>query len=941
MSGHNVLEGISLCLLAKMGQKERMSLCPNWIDGKEYGMNRADYQKWLLEPEKGARCKTRWWWYGCKVKEEEICYQLDEMKAAGIGGVEIQITYPLQAGDDNIEYFSPEYFRILRFTSRELRKRDMTMDVTLGSSWPFGGPFVPFKKSAVTVIPLELNVEGPCSFSYDFTNRISGEIEGIIMGKMDGCRMIPESVVDLEGYLTDKLLYNWPWGIRLDGVEVPEGNWKIVVFVASQFREHVLMPTRGAQGYVIDHNNREAMRFFLEHAGTPIAQKLGRGAVDDFFCDSLEVFGHNWAIDLFPEFEKRRGYDLKPYIYALWGEMRGITDRIRYDFHKTLSELTVEGFFKEMTNWCHEVGSKSRIQAHGTWGDVLLTYAAADVPEGETFSAWDKFSVNTVHRRLASSAGHLYGRNVISNESFTWLRFPRFTETPEQIKIAADSIFVDGMNQIVNHGYSYSPREGEPLYFYASSTINHTNTWWKYFHHIGTYLQRVSFFLQQGRPVAKLCIYLPQSDIWAENPLSDVHMCMKLEEKLETAAVDRIAHRGYWFDYINDDAICSGAMDRNAYEALIIMETVRMPAETVRRVREFARSGGLVICAGDLPAMDVGLYGSFDVAGAFREMEAEDLLVHVADKWEALTDVLEERLVPDLCVPEGNGQGDIGYVHRQIDGADVYFVANMSLHAYPEVPVRIRSRRRPLMVLDPMNGEELRAELLPEDTDEIVTLRLNFREGQSALIIFDEQMEDAATDLAERPGDKGNLCLLASAPSSEETDLSGGWYLEVPERSLSMNLDTLTGFEQLPQLKYYSGEAVYRRSFVIGETEISGRYVLEAEQVHDTGEVWVNGTHVTDWIMRPWTADVTDAVHPGENVLEIRVSNLLINRFLDPEKRIYEYPDEILEQWPYFPQELIKERGKRLDNWRELEMVKEVFPSGLIGRVQLMHSQFE
>ena len=365
-------------------------------------MKRADYRKWIQKPDEGARCKTRWWWYGCRVKEEEICYQLDEMKAAGIGGVEIQITYPLQAGDDNIEYFSPDFFRILQYTSQELQKRGMTMDLTLGSSWPFGGPFVPFKKSAVTVIPLELNVEGPCTFSYEFTNRIAGEIEGIVMGKMDGCRMIPESVVDLEEYLTDKLLYNWPWGIRLDGVKVPEGNWKIVVFTASQFREHVLMPTRGAQGYVIDHNNREAMRFFLEHAGTPIVEKLGRGAIDDFFCDSLEVFGHNWAIDLFTEFEKRRGYSLKPFLYALWGDMQGITDKVRYDFHKTRSELTVEGFFTEMTRWCHEAGSRSRIQAHGTWGDVLLTYAAADVPEGETFSAWDKFSVNTVHRRLAS-----------------------------------------------------------------------------------------------------------------------------------------------------------------------------------------------------------------------------------------------------------------------------------------------------------------------------------------------------------------------------------------------------------------------------------------------------------------------------------------------------------------------------------------------------------
>ena len=193
----------------------------------------------------------------------------------------------------------------------------------------------------------------------------------------------------------------------MKNLEVPEGNYKIVIFLAGQFREHVLMPSRGAQGYVIDHNDAEASRFFFAQAGTPLVERLGRGMVQSFFCDSLELFGHNWTGKIYDEFEKRRGYSLKPYIYALWGKVKGMTEEIRYDFHKTMSELTIENFFSVMTEWCHEMGSTSRIQAHGTWGDILQAYGAADIPEGETFSEWDKYSVNTVHRRLASSAGHV------------------------------------------------------------------------------------------------------------------------------------------------------------------------------------------------------------------------------------------------------------------------------------------------------------------------------------------------------------------------------------------------------------------------------------------------------------------------------------------------------------------------------------------------------
>ena len=180
---------------------------------------------------------------------------------------------------------------------------------------------------------------------------------------------------------------------------------------------------------------------------------------------------------MYDEFEKRRGYSLKTYIYALQGEIKGITDRVRYDFFKTYSELTVENFFREMTDWCHEMGSLSRIQAHGTWRDILQAYGAADIPEGETFSVGDVYTANTVHRRLASSAGNLYHKPIISNESFTWLRFPRFTETLEHIKVAADAIFVDGMNQIINHGFTYNPKDGEDWPFYASSQICNRNTW--------------------------------------------------------------------------------------------------------------------------------------------------------------------------------------------------------------------------------------------------------------------------------------------------------------------------------------------------------------------------------------------------------------------------------------------------------------------------------
>ena len=210
---------------------------------------KTGYEEQLQNPDKGARGKTRWWWYGCRVNREDIVYQLDQMLEAGIGGVEIQILYALESGTrENLEYFSPEFFAILKFTGEEIHKRGMTMDLTLGSSWPFGGPFVPFVKSAPVVHPYSIDVRGPVIWNYDFTNRVAGEIVGCIMGRMENSEMIPASIRDISSKLEEKLLFGWPWGTQIRNLEVPEGDYKIVVFLAGQFREHVLMPTRGVTG---------------------------------------------------------------------------------------------------------------------------------------------------------------------------------------------------------------------------------------------------------------------------------------------------------------------------------------------------------------------------------------------------------------------------------------------------------------------------------------------------------------------------------------------------------------------------------------------------------------------------------------------------------------------------------------------------------------------
>lgn len=877
-----------------------------------------DYMQELRNPDQKSKGLTRWWWYGVAVKKEEIIEQLDEMAANGIGGVEIQMLYPLAMDTKerkNIAYFSPEYFDILEFTKQETEKRGMIFDLTLGTSWPFGGPFVPPNLSAPHVTTYTIDVTGPKTFTYDFTTRISGEIVGCVMGKMENSEMLPETMVDLSDKLGVHELYNWPWGTMLKDVEIPEGNWKIMCLISETYREKVLGPMRDSAGAVIDHNRKDAAQLFFHEAGDPIVEHLGKGAVRSFFCDSLELEGHNWTDIMYEEFEKRRGYSLKPYIYALHGEVKGITDRVRYDYFKTYSELTIENFFQEMTDWCHKVGSKSRIQAHGTWGDALLAYGAADIPEGETFSAGDIYTVNTIHRRLASSAGHLYHKPIVSNESFTWLRFPRYTETLEHIKVAVDAIFVDGMNQIVNHGFSYNPQE-ENWPFFASSHICNRNTWWKFYKNIGDYIQRVSHFMQKGKTAAQVCIYLPQSDIWAENPLCDLHMCMQLRERFEDDAIDGIAKAGYWFDYINDEAL--GRFNEYGYKVLILMETERIPVETAQNIKKFTEAGGIVICAEHLPVRSCGLLNAevndAQVAQIMKELLVSGKLLLTANKREALVAQLRQAFVPDLTITEG--AQDIGYIHKQTEEADIYFLSNMSKNDYTTT-LRFKNLTAPTLVVDPLT---LKKKSILAQADHQVTIHMEPQ--QSLLIFFGGEPQQIERELE----------------TSGQKDISDNWSFSVKEKQFEKTMPKLQNWQEIPELTYYCGDGVYEKQIEMTAGELENKEIwLQLEQVSVCARVYVNGQCAGDMIKYPYEIEIGQLLHAGTNTLRVEVTNLLINHSLDPEFKVDLYEEQISEGWPYFTSIVNRNRDRRLGNWREKKMIQELFPSGLCGEAKLVY----
>lgn len=903
----------------------------------------SEYRERLMNPPPAARGYTRWWWYGGAVTREEIDRQLEMMRAANIGGVEVACVYPLQMDGGEVpnrHFGSPAFLELLRYAAGRCRDLGLAFDVTLGSGWPFGGPFIPEDMAPELLIPYVQLCSGPAEFSFDYTGAFAGDPVCAVMGRLEAGRLAADSLCDITDQLERTWIYSWPYGYMFRNLAIPAGDWQVTLFVSGRYRQQVGKAMPGMEGYAMDHCRADVAQRYFSQLGELLIDTLGSENVRSVFCDSIELEGNNWTPILLDEFARRRGYQLQSYLPLLWNQGQGAED-VRHDFYQTMSELTIENFFDPLAAWCETHGVQSRVQAHGTWGDILRVYGSAHIPEGETFGEGDVYEVNTVHRRLASSAAHVYGRPVVSNESFTWLRMPRFLVNLEMIKLAADAIFLDGINHIINHGYSYSPESvGAPGWvFYASSVISHTNTWWPFYGEVSHYIHRVSAMLQRGRSVAEIGVYLPQHDIWSENPMAELHMSMRLESYLGRETLTAIQKAGYWFDFLNDEALtelgtCTGqglSLSGSTYRTLVLIGVKRVPEAVAESLADFVRQGGTLVAVETIPHRGCGFQNSEGKARRVQELMeplfkgkpgcwhsvGDGWTLHVADRGEALLQALAQAQAPDCCIQ--SPQGTVGYVHRRDGRDEIYFLANVSRE---EAPVEAVFASAPLgcVVLDPWTGEGIEPQSVVRD-GQSTTLGLTLPPGGSCFAIFSPNLDTPAT--AELPG------------RETEAVLPEDWTLTLPRLGKSWHIGELQTWETLPESRYVCGQGIYTNRFHV-ESKREGRYLLVFSRVHEAAEVWVNGVWAGTVIKRPYEVDITGCMQAGCNEIEVRVVNLWFNRCLDPDREEPAASEIHSPHWPYFTSIIDDWRASRLYTGLEREMVRELQPSGLAGAVAVV-----
>jgi hypothetical protein len=795
-----------------------------------------DLRSGFSMPPTSAAPMVRWWWFGPSVKRDELDRELTAMARAGFSGVEVAYVYPL--GPATTEFMSDAFLADLRFAAHRANQLGLRFDLTLGSGWSFGGPHITADLAA-RGLRWERREIGPGRLDVAVTSPWPGDdLVAAYLGP-GSIQELPESCHQL--------------AVVHNTIRIPDGQGTRVVLLAYAQRtgQNVKRAAVGAEGPVLDHYSASAAAAHISAVGDRMLDAVPAELVGSVFCDSLEVYGADWTPTLPDEFARRRGYPLLPVLYRLVVDGPDAT-RVRADYHRTLAELYQENFIGVFRRWAAGRGVPLRIQSYGTPPATLSSYRFADLFEGEGWG-WQEIS----QTRWASSAAHLYGREVASAEVWTWVHSPSFRATPLDLKGEAHEHLLNGINQLIGHGWPYSPADapGVGWFFYAAGALDDRSPWWPAMPQLNTYLARLCWLLRQGEPIADVAVYLPNQDLFAAMGTAvggSLDTWREANRRIPRAVPATIRAAGLDYDLIDDDALGITPADR--YRVVIVPATVTIPDGTADWLDQVVKAGGSVIMVDS----------SLQVPGA------------VAVAADALAGALTAAVDPDLVISPATP--DIGFVHRRCRDADVYVLANTG------------PQRRTFRIIgrgsvasydewDPVSGQVRRTAAGGDGYP--VTLH-----PHQATVIVTTDREVSGLDDAPPP------------EPSRWLRLDGPWQVTFAgEPPRPVRLPHV--WEQSGR-QYFSGAATYRTTFDLDDLAGHDRVVLDFGDstavdtdltspmvrsfrsavrgpVGEIAEVRLNGVACGIAWAPPYRLDLSGAARSGRNDLEITICNTAAN----------------------------------------------------------------
>ena len=863
----------------------------------------------FVEPKNMYRPFVRWWWNGDRVTKEEVIRELDVMRDAGIGGVEINpIKWPDDAdpiGIPELRWGSDEWLDIVEVAVKGAKERGMVCDMIIGSGWPFGGEFVPENERSQIIVVGTKNLEGGKRYSFtqkelfdsvpppsDYAKRVN---------ELFMLRLAPAGMdvftpgIDLDSQLRNESI----------DIDVPAGGGHIFYYLVKVTGfQMVIQGAAGANGPVINHYEKAAVENYLNRFSDLLTKKLGPLVTyfRAFFTDSIELEGANWCHDLFEQFEQRKGYNLKPYfpyilfkvgeggntVHDTYGsvfsfEVQTILDRVRYDFQEIRVQLFHERFIETFVSWCGRNGVKSRMQAYGMACHPLEASMLIDIPECETwidpptveeFGEDGKGRCYTMINKFVSSAAHLTGKQEISCEELTNLG-QIFGTTLEQIKVTGDLSNLSGVTHSVLHGFNYSPPEAPfPGWIRYGSFLNERNSWWPYFRLWADYKARVSCVFQNAEMQADIAVLHPLCDLvskygFQQDPFPQVSYPPYVHKVWEA-----IHQNGHGCDYISEKIILQATAENGTfrfksrtYRTLLLIEVETMQPETARAIEKIAKAGCKVIFVGKAPHLSPGLagYGKDDnevarVSSAILAGYPVTTGIVYPPGDDMINWFLGIRrrfsLVPDVAIDKPVNH--VSQLHYKNADRDIFFFTNYSDQKEHVFRASFATEKT-AWLWDAGTGKRF---LYPAKKNRELEICLG--PSESRLIVFDDSKQ-------------GEVYASADIAGSKEIIVQGPWQLDLDHvngTTTKLLLDQLTDLRQKREYMDFAGTITYDVSVKIADP---GRKMwLSLGHIYDISELEVNGQPLgTKWYGHH-LYDISKAIKKGSNHIRIKIVTTLV-----------------------------------------------------------------
>jgi alpha-L-rhamnosidase len=667
----------------------------------------------------------------------------------------------------------------------------------------------------------------------------------------------------------------------------PPGQWVVLRLGYSLTGKTNNPATPEATGLEVDKLHQQWVQKYMDNyldtfSSFLPASLMGAHGLQAVMLDSTEVGPQNWTDDMLEQFQRLRGYDPRPWLPALTGvivESARKTDKFLWDFRNTIAQLTVEAHYATVATVTHARGLIQYGEAlelgRPVLGDDMQMRRFADVPTGAMWvHSLDQGPLPSylADDRGAASVAHLYGQNLAAAESLT-SAFAPWAFSPRDLKPIVDLEFALGINRIIVHSSVHQPAESPPGLSLAifGQFFNRHETWAEEAGPWVSYLTRSSFLLQQGRFAADVAYFYGE-----ETPLTILQTQGRLND----------VPKAYAFDFVNADAMLHLVDVRDGYVVTpsgthyrvlqLGGSSVRMTLPVLRRLKELVEKGATV--AGAAPIDSPSLADDkTEWERIKRELWGRDRhgttlgLGHVYGTGTVDEALSSGGLAPDFTYSRPHADTELLFVHRDLPDSQIFYLTNRrNQEEVLEVSFRVAGRAPELW--HAQSGQTEPVSFRIQNGRTVIPLKLN--PYDAVFVVF--------------RGPALTSSLVTPEPTVEFLgELKGSWTLSFPPgrgAPATIGIDRLESWSVSvdPGVKYFSGTATYSKVIEApGAWLRSGVHVvLDLGEVRELAEVSLNGKSLGILWTPPFRVDVTDALRPGANRLDVKVTNLWVNRLI-------------------------------------------------------------